>query len=78
MSRTVIYQSYTITSSPLHDAQDDQWKLRIFISWSIDGKTISRTFWMPVLYSTETEADIHGLAYGQRIVDGKVAGLELR
>jgi hypothetical protein len=33
---------------------------------------------MPILYSTETEADIHGVAYGQRIIDGKVAGLVLK
>jgi hypothetical protein len=78
MSRSVIYQSYTITSSPLHDAQNDQWKLRISISWATDRNTISRTFWMPILYPTELEADTHGIAYGQRIIDGKVAGLELR
>jgi hypothetical protein len=78
MGRTVVYQNYTITSSPLHDTQNDQWKLHISISWGIDGKTVSRTFWMPILYSTETQADIHGVAYGQRIIDGKVAGLELK
>jgi hypothetical protein len=73
MSRPVIYQGYTITSSPLRETQSDQWKLRIAISWGIDGDTISRTFWMPILYSTEL-----GIEYGQRIIDGKVAGLELR
>ena len=78
MSRTVNYQSYTITSSPLHDTLSDQWKLRISISWGIDGSPISRAFWMPILYSTETEADTEGVAYGQRIIDGKVAGLVLK
>jgi hypothetical protein len=29
----------------------------------------------PTVYDTEEEADTHGLAYGQRIIDEKVPGL---
>lgn len=29
----------------------------------------------PTVYSSEEEADIHGIAYGQRIIDEKVAAL---
>jgi hypothetical protein len=32
---------------------------------------------MPIAYSTELEADRHGIAYGQRIIDGNVPGLGL-
>ena len=78
MSRTVTYNTYTITSSPIHDGVSDQWKLSILISWDKDGSETSRTFWMPVPYPTETEADIHGISFGQRIIDGKVVGLSLK
>jgi hypothetical protein len=32
---------------------------------------------MRIAYSAELEADIHGIAYGERIIDGKVPGLGL-
>lgn len=30
----------------------------------------------PTVYDSEAEADIHGIAYGQRIIDEKVPGLK--
>jgi hypothetical protein len=30
---------------------------------------------MPLEYATEAEADIHGITFGQRIIDGKIPGL---
>lgn len=35
----------------------------------------SSTGTAPGLYDTEDEADLHGLAYGQRIIDGRNGGL---
>lgn len=67
MSRTILYQSYTITSSPVQNVS--QWGLRISISWKSDGNTISKSFWMPITYPTEEEADIHGISSGQHIID---------
>lgn len=77
MSETVTYHGYTILSAPVRDAESNQWKLRISISWDNAGRMTSRTFWMPIAYSTELEADTNGIAYGQRIIDGKVPGLGL-
>jgi hypothetical protein len=34
----------------------------------------TRKFTSDVLYATEQEADVHGIAYGQRVIDGKVEG----
>jgi hypothetical protein len=34
-----------------------------------------RSFGEGGLYDTEDEADVHGINYGQRIIDGKVPGL---
>jgi hypothetical protein len=30
----------------------------------------------PTVYSSEEEADTHGIAYGQRIIDEKLPGLK--
>ena len=35
-----------------------------------------QSFSGPTVYETEEEADIHGIAYGQRIIDEKVPGLK--
>ena len=34
----------------------------------------TREFSADVVYATEQEADIHGIAFGQRLIDGKVEG----
>ena len=77
MSRTAIYKGYAITSSPVHNVQTGQWRLSIAIAWESGGNTISRPYWIPVSYSSESEADIHGVTFGQRIIDGKVAGISV-
>ncbi|MEO7862774.1 MAG: hypothetical protein ABIU05_20525 [Nitrospirales bacterium] len=33
---------------------------------------LTRQFEVDSFYATEQEADVHGIAYGQRIIDGKV------
>jgi hypothetical protein len=77
MSRSVTYQGYTIASSPTYDSRTGEWRLSISISWDRDGNRISRPYWIPVSYSSETEADIHGITFGQRIIDRKVPGIAL-
>ena len=42
--------------------------------WETGGIVNMRSFSASGLYDTEDEADLHGLAYGQRIIDGKVPG----
>ena len=40
-----------------------------------DGLLNIQPFSGPTVYETEQEADIHGIAYGQRIIDEKMPGL---
>jgi hypothetical protein len=75
MSRSVIYQRYTISSVSTPNTETGQWQLRISISVEEDGATKSIPYWMPLEYATEAEADIHGITFGQRIIDGKIPGL---
>ena len=75
MSRSVIYQRYTIRSLPTQNTETGQWQLRISIFFEQDGATESTPYWMPLEYATEAEADMHGITFGQRIIDDKIPGL---
>lgn len=48
--------------------------MHITIFWEANGVATMRTFDTTGFYDTEVEADVHGIAYGQRIIDGKVPG----
>ncbi len=74
MGKTLEYQGYTIQSAPDHLADGEKWRLRIFISVDDHQGVKAREFSADVVYATEQEADIHGVAFGQRLIDGKVEG----
>lgn len=74
MGKTIEYQGYTIQSAPHHLADDEKWQLRIFVSVDDHLGVKAREFSPDVLYATEQEADIHGITFGQRLIDGKVEG----
>ena len=78
MAKTVEYQGYTIQSAPHHPADGDKWLLRIFISFEDRRGVQTGEFSADVRYATEREADIHGIAYGQRLIEGKVAGRSVK
>ena len=73
MAKTVEYQDYKIESAP-HLVDGEQWQLFIFISVEDERGVRTRTFSPEGLYATEQEADIHGITFGQRLIDGKVEG----
>ena len=74
MGKTLEYQGYTIQSSPHPLAQGEKWQLRIFISLDNHRGVKTREFSADVWYATKQEADTHGIAFGQRLIDGKVEG----
>jgi|SRR5262245_29342389 len=74
MAKTVEYEGYTIESAPHLLVDGDQWQLLIFISVEDEHGVRTRTFSPESLYATEQEADIHGITFGQRLIDGKVEG----
>ena len=59
-------------------AASAKWQLRIAIYSRSNGVLSMQTFSGPAVYDTEQEADVHGIAYGQRIIDEKVPGLKGR
>ena len=73
MDKTVEYQGYKIESTP-HHLDHDKWRLHIFISVEDSRGVRTRQFSVESMYASEQEADIHGIAYGQRLIDGKVEG----
>lgn len=74
MDRTIEYQGYTIQSSPHHHADGEKWQMHIFVSVVNLRGVKTREFSVDVWYASEQEADIHGIAFGQRLIDGKVEG----
>ena len=50
------------------------WRPGIFISVENERGVRTRTFPADGLYATEQEADLHGITFGQRLIDGKVEG----
>jgi PilZ domain-containing protein len=74
MDKTIEYQGYTIQSAPQHLVDGEQWRLHIFISVDDHRGVRTREFSPDRVYATEQEADLHGIAFGQRLIDGKVEG----
>jgi len=77
MSRTVVYLGHTIKSAPLQQFKTGRWKVEVSIFWTRDGVTTIRSFSADGSYSTEAEADLHGIAFGERIIKVKVPGVTL-
>lgn len=74
MNKIVEYQGYTIQSAPQYITTWELWHLHIVISVDDHRGIRAREFSSAVLYKTEQEADIHGIAFGQRLIDGNVEG----
>jgi hypothetical protein len=54
-----------------------QWTIAITIDWERDGQVTGRPFSVRNTYQTEEEADLHGITYGVRIIEGKVPGFSV-
>ncbi len=74
MAKTAEYEGYTIQSRPYYDTNWDKWQIRILISCESPQGVRTREFSSMVLYGTEQEADIHGVTFGQHLIEGKVEG----
>ena len=74
MAKTVEYEGYTILSRPYYDTNWDKWQIRILISCESPRGIRTREFSSMVLYGTEQEADIHGVTFGQHLIEGKAEG----
>jgi len=74
MARTVEYKYFTIQSAPQYRTEWQEWQLRIAISCDTPHGVRTRDFASEVMYPTEQEADLHGITFGQRLIDGKVDG----
>ena len=78
MSNTVLYEGYSIRSFPKYLEEWEKWQFRIVISFKQHGAMQSREFSSDILYITEHDADIHGITFGQHLIDGKVEGRSVK
>jgi hypothetical protein len=77
MSKTVSYKTYTIISCPLQQWATGRWEIGTSIVWERAGTMTTLPFSAKVTYTTEEEADIDGINYAQRIIDGQITELSL-
>ena len=74
----MLYEGYAIQSSPRYRSEWEKWQLYIVISFRQHGAMKPREFSSESFYPTEHEADVQGIAFGQRVIDGKCAGFFVR
>ena len=74
MAKTVEYQGYSIQSIPNYETGWGKWQIRVFISVDNSPGARIHEFSSEVLYATEQEADVHGITFGQHLIEGKVQG----
>lgn len=75
MGKSAEYGGYTIESAPQRESQGQKWRLRISISIQHPRGIQTRALTAEGLYASEDEADFYGIAFGQRVIDGRVDGL---
>jgi PilZ domain len=74
MAKNAEYNGYAIQSVPQYETNWAKWRIRIFISSQDRQNGRAREFSSHVLYASEQEADVHGMTFGQRLIEGKVKG----
>lgn len=72
-----IYKTFTIKSCPLEVIHTRQWKAHVAITWERDGVVDSRSFAAGTAHPTQDEAHLHGINFGQLIIDRKIPDLYL-
>jgi len=70
--KTITYGSYTIKSIPLQQLKTHDWKVNVSISWVQDGVIAMWRVTNGGVYPTEAGADVHGIIYGQQIIDKEI------
>jgi hypothetical protein len=72
------YQGTIIRSYPRRLAKRGEWTIKISISWQTGGLTKVKEYSADSPFTSERQADIHRITFGQRIVDNKIPGLSLK
>jgi len=75
MAKSVDYRGYTISSIPVQRVGRQEWKPSIVISTEREGAVTSQSYTDDTVFSTEGDADIHGITMGQQIIDGRAPGV---
>jgi len=73
--KTITYGSYTIKSVPVPLFKTYEWRVHVSISWIQDGVIAMWRVTSDSAYPTEMGADLHGITYGQQIIDAEMASL---
>ncbi len=74
-----IYKGYLLRSKSVHLAESDRWTLEVTVVRNKDSETETRerTFSSENTFSTKQVADMEGIIFARKIIDGEINGLSI-
>ena len=74
-----IYKGYLLRSKSVRIAESDHWTLEVTVVRNEDSETETReqTFSSENTFSTKEVADMEGIIFARKIIDGEINGLSI-
>ncbi|HYA42889.1 MAG TPA: hypothetical protein VEF34_16415 [Syntrophobacteraceae bacterium] len=74
-----IYKGYLLRSKSVHLAESDRWTLEVTVVRNKDSETETRvqTFSSENTFPTKEIADMEGIIFARKIIDGEINGLSI-
>lgn len=74
-----IYNGYLLRSKSAHIAESDRWTMEVSVVQNKDSKNEMReqTFSSDTTFSTKEMADMEGILFARKIIDGEITGISI-
>ncbi len=75
-----VYRSYLLRSKSIQLVENNRWTLQVTVSLhkdSGDGEPKEQTFSSENTFSSKEMADMEGIIYARKIIDGEIPGLSI-
>jgi hypothetical protein len=74
-----VYKGYLIRSKSVHLSESDRWTLEVTVALHrpSDGDPREQTFSTESTFSSKELADLDGVIYARKIIDGEISGLSI-
>ena len=73
------YKNYLLRSKSVQLSEKDRWTLEVTVNLknSQEGEAKEQTFSSEKTFTTKELADMEGIIYARKIIDGEIAGLSV-
>lgn len=74
-----IYKGYLLRSKSAHVTEGDKWTVEVTVSLhkSSEAENREQSFSSESTFSSKELADMEGIIYARKIIDGEIAGLSI-